>query len=97
MEGRDSAKCACTILLRTKKIKKFYSFIHNDLAILTPSKIPIFRIKHAGSCKVWRAAIKAAQKDRAISRTAMAVEGRVAGCVYSGSSPDKKNAPDRMM
>ena len=34
---------------------------------------------------------------RAISRTAMAVEGRVAGCVYSGSSPVKNNAPDRMM
>jgi hypothetical protein len=52
--GPDSAKCACTILLSPKKIKNFYSLIHNNLPILTFSKSAIFRIIRAGSCKVWR-------------------------------------------
>ena len=51
---RHSTKCACTILLSAKKIKKFISLPTKDLAILTSSFFPNFRTKRAGSCKVWR-------------------------------------------
>jgi hypothetical protein len=51
----DSTKRAYTILLSAKKIKFFYSFLHNHLQILHPKKIPDFRIKRASLCFIWKA------------------------------------------
>jgi len=53
MEYPDNTKHACTILLFVKKIKFFYSFSYQYLAILGAEKITNFRIKRASLCKGW--------------------------------------------
>ena len=45
-------KCACTILLRPKKIKNFYSLSNIDLHFSPFPKTPDFRTFRASSCKV---------------------------------------------
>ena len=47
----DSIICACTILLRAKKIKKFISLLHKGLHHFAKFFTPDFRMKHASLCK----------------------------------------------
>jgi hypothetical protein len=51
----DNTKRAYTILLSAKKIKFFYSFFHNHLAILPAKKIPDFRAERADLCFIGEA------------------------------------------